>query len=264
MKFERDDAKLGCLVLLAAGIFGALLLHRSITAAVKKETAMVVYLDYASDLTAGTEVQLHGLRVGQVNRIELQQEGVQYHFKVSLGLRPDIVLWKGTRILASAKPLGGAFLDLQIPPIPERKEILQAGSVLPGTTGSSLSALIEEVQAFIRNLNQTLNSVRNQGLGAFLDHPKVSQVITNADAALAGFRDLAKDSQNLVRQGQGTVEKLDQSLATLNKSLASIQALLDAGDLANAAKALAATLKEAQALSAEARSAMRRLRICQV
>ena len=116
MRLEKDDAKIGLLVFLTLALFVGFIFQRSLATIFRKESHLQVRLESASDVAVGTEVQLQGLRVGQVERVRLQRDRVQYHFLADLGLRTDIVLWEGTHVLVVAKPLGGSYLDLQLPP----------------------------------------------------------------------------------------------------------------------------------------------------
>ena len=115
MIIERDDAKIGLMVIAAFLLFAGLMMHRSVTALAARETQLRVRLASASDLVVGTEVELQGLRVGQVNRIELERHGVEYTFLATLGVQKELLLWKGTRAVVISKVLGGSFLELQLP-----------------------------------------------------------------------------------------------------------------------------------------------------
>jgi ABC-type transporter Mla subunit MlaD len=258
MKLERDDAKIGLLVFLSLALFMGFLFQRSLRAIMKKEFHLQVRLLNASDVVEGTEVQLQGLRVGQVEAVELTRDGVTYGFLATLGLREDIVLWQGTRALVVAKPLGGAYVDLLLPAPGARVAVLAPGSVLAGTTGPSLATLVEGADTLVHNLNQGVDEVRDQlsrrGLGAVLDHPQVAQILASLQGTLKAFKQLARDSQGMVQHGESAMTAMDRSLASLDKSLSSVQALLEShsGDFETIIKGLAGTLKEMEVLVKEA------------
>jgi ABC-type transporter Mla subunit MlaD len=258
MKLERDDAKIGLLVFLSLALFLGFLFQRSVRAMLKKEFHLQVALANASDVVEGTEVQLQGLRVGQVEAVQLTRDGVTYGFLANLGLREDIVLWQGTRALVVAKPLGGAYVDLLLPAPSARVAVLAPGSVLAGATGPSLATLVEGVDTLVHNLNRGVDEVRGQldrkGLGALLDQPQVAKVLTSLQTTLQAFQDLARDSRGLVQKGEGSMAAMDRSLTSLDKSLAQVQALLDnhAGDLDTIIRGMAGTLKEMEILVREA------------
>jgi len=263
MKLEKDDAKIGLLVFLALAVFAGFLFHRSLTAMLKKEAHFQVALETASDLSEGAEVQLQGLRVGQVKGIRLQRDGVEYRFLATLGLRTDIVLWEGTRAVVVAKPLGGVFVDLQLPQPASRRAVLQPGSTLRGSSGPSLATLLDSASHLMANLDGTVTDLRVQfkarGAGAVLDNPKIARVLADLDQTLVQFRQLAVESQALVRHGDASMAVADRGLANLDKSLATVQALLDkrSGDLDAIVANLAGTLKESEALAREARALLK-------
>lgn len=260
MRFARDDAKVGLLVVLAALLFGGLLFQRSLRAIFKKETQIQVRLESVGDLMVGTEVQLQGWRVGQVNRVDLEREGVQYRFVATLGLRPDIVLWKGTKGVVVAKLVGGSFLDLQLPEVAARREVLQPGAMLEGDTAGSLASLIDEMQDFVRNLNQALKEVRSEfktkGMGALLDQPELKRALLNLDATLVDARALIRDGHSAVKRND---EALARNLQSLDRSLGFLQRLLEtrSGDLDAIVVNLAELLRQLNGLSVETRSLLK-------
>jgi len=263
MRLEKDDAKIGLLVFLTLGLFVGFLFQRSLAALLRQEARVQVRLDSAADVAEGTEVQLQGLHVGQVKAVELQRDGVQYRFLATLGLRTDILLWEGTRVLVVAKPLGGAYLDLLLPPPAGRLEPLAAGSVLPGASGPTLSFLIDQITALVGHLDAGVGELREElqtrGLGAVLDHPQVAKALRSLDGSLAAFQQLAEDSRQLVRQGSGSMHTVDRALAALAQSSEQLQGLLAGhqGDLDAIATHLAGTLKELEGLSQELRALVR-------
>lgn len=260
MKFERDDMKVGLVVIAALVIFGSLLFHRTFSELFRKETQVRVLLEDVTDLVVGTEVQLQGLRVGQVKGIALERDGVRYRFVATLGLRPDIVLWKGTKGVVVSKLVGGAYMDLQLPAPDLRAEALQPGALLEGGRAASVAALLEQMKDFIGNLNGALTELRGQvkarGIGAVLDHPDVRRTLQNLDATLLEARRLALDGQAAVKRNDPllhrNLESLEKSLAILEGVLAKRQGQVDE-ILVN----MAAVLQELNGLSAEARALLR-------
>lgn len=259
MKLEKDDAKIGILVALALALFAGFIFQRSLSTIFRKVNRVRVSLDSASDLAEGTEVQLQGLRVGQVDSVDLKRYGVQYRFLVTLGLRDDIVLWEGTRAVVVSKPLGGAYLDLQLPPPDQRRLALGPDSVLAGAEGASLATLVEDIDTLVVNLNDGVNEVRDQfkgkGAGALLDHPQVRQALTDLDRALLSFRQLAEDGRGLVAKGGGSLDRVDQTLASLDQSLGQVQAILAnrSGDLDSIVAHLTGALSELEGLERDLR-----------
>lgn len=260
MKFARDDAKVGLLVVASALVFGGLLFQRSLSALLKKETTFRVRLDNVSDLVVGTEVQLQGLRVGQVNAIEPKREGVQYHFVARVGITPDIVLWKGTRGVVVSKLMGGSHLELQLPEIPARTQVLEPGAELEGGIAGSLTTLIDQMQAFIENLNGALTDLRGsfkaKGLASLLDHPDLKKALVDLDATLLEARALIAEGRNTVKDVDAA---LGRDLASLEKTLAILHGLIEkrSGDIDDIVVNLSLALKQFNALSTEARALLK-------
>ena len=257
MRLERDDAKIGLLVFLTLALFLGFLFQRSLTAVLKKEFHIHVLLANASEVAEGTEVQMQGLRVGQVNGVKLKLDGVEYRFLADLGLRNDIVLWEGTQAEVVAKPLGGAYVDLRLPPPAQRVRALAQGTVLAGTTGPSLAALVDGIDHLVRNLDGTVTDLRTQfqqkGAGVVLDHPQVAAVLTGLQETLKAFQALAREGQGLVHHGGEEMTAVDRSLASLEKSLGSVQKLMEnrSGDLDGIIQHLAGTLAQTETLTRE-------------
>jgi len=263
MKFERDDAKIGLLVFAALAIFTGLILHRSVSAVVKREIDFQVHLDNVSDLSEGTEVQLQGMRVGQVRQIRLERSGVNYGFTATFGLRPDLVLWKGTRAAIASRGLGSAFLDLQLPPENQRTEVLPENAILPGIQGASIGSVVEVAHALLNNLNQSVDDLRVQfkerGAGVVLDHPQMRKVLTDLDRTILEFHKTASESTLLAKQGSTTLQSMDRSIASLEKSTITLQTILEkrTEDVNAILVNLSAVLKEVQALGSEIRTLLK-------
>jgi len=263
MRLEKDDAKIGLLVFLTLALFVGFIFQRSLSTIFRKENHAQVRLESAADVAEGTEVQLQGLRVGQVEQVRLQRDGVQYHFLARLGLRTDIVLWEGTRVMVVARPLGGAFLDLQLPPPALRQAALAPDSVLAGATGPTLATLAENINALVGNLNRGVDEVRGQlqagGLGAVLEQPQVRAVFLNLNRSLTSFQLLAEDGRRLAQQGGGTVQGMDRALASLQQVIDQVQALLASrgGDLDAIVARLGSALREMEGLGQELRVLVR-------
>ena len=255
MKLERDDTKVGLLVLAALAIFLGLLFHRMIRATLRREVAYHVRIESVASLPVGTEVQLLGLRVGQVKTIEMRRDGVRYHFLVTLGLRPDIVLWRGTRAVVSSQLFGSSYLDLQLPEFQERTEELQPGGTMEGWMGASVGDLVTDLDVLVKNLDQGVNELRTElqtrGLGALLDHPNLRKTLVELDSTLGAFRVAAQEAGKALGHGDRTLQAVDRNLASLEKSLDALGTLLTrrGPELDTAIRDLSATLTEMKALA---------------
>jgi len=177
MNFEKQDARLGLLVLVALGLFLGLVAYKNAGAVTERSYPLVVHLDQMEGLAPGTDVQLKGYRVGSVLRVDMRQEGKDYHFLARIAVREDIKLWRGTRANLSPKGVGSVMLDLRLPELAERTVLLTAGDEIPGDSGVSIAGVLERADHLMASLQAGVEGLRTRierrGLSA-------------ADAAVAG------------------------------------------------------------------------------
>lgn len=253
MNFEKQDARLGLLVLAALGLFLGLLAYKNAGAVTEHTYPLVVRLDQMEGLTPGADVQLKGYRVGAVERVDMRQEGKDYHFLARIAVREDIQLWRGTRANLSPKGVGSVMLDLRLPDLAERNQLLASGDEIPGDAGVSIAGVLERADHLMASLQAGVDSLRNRielkGLGDVLDHPSVRQALQSLDGTLREFQALAKESRGLVGHADHSVGEADKALASLDQSLAAVRTLLEkrGPELDQILVSLASTLKQADA-----------------
>ena len=254
MNFEKQDVRLGLLVLAALALFLGLLAYKNAGAVTERTYPLVVRYEQMEGLAPGTDVQLQGYRVGAVERVDMRQEGKAYHFLARIAVRDEIQLWRGTRATLAPKGVGSVLLDLRLPEVAERTVLLTAGDEIPGDSGVSIAGVLERADRLMANLNAGVDGLRTRletkGLGDVLDHPSVRQALRSLDGTLREFQALAKDSRGLVGHADRSMGEADQALASLDRSLSSVQALLDkrGPELDQILVSLAATLKQAEAV----------------
>lgn len=260
MRFERDDARVGLLVLLAILLFFSLVFYRSIRAIVHRDHHYKVRIENAADLATGTEVQLQGFRIGQVESIELERDGAGYRFIVTIGTRPDVVLWRGVQAIVSSRILGNAFVDLRLPPVGERISILEPGQTMEGGGSSPFGTLVAELTALSKNLNQATSEVRQElethGLSSVFEHPQVRKSLEDFRAALSAFRAASAASAAAMEHADSSFGALDRNLESLQKSLKVLEGLMErrGGDLDAAVAEVGPALKQLEAAGAEIRA----------
>ena len=260
MNFEKQDARLGCFVLLALGLFAGLLAYKNAGTVTERTYPLVVRLDRMEGLVPGTDVELKGYRVGSVARVDMRQEGTDYHFLATLGVRSDIRLWQGTRAVVAPKGVGSVKLDLRLPPPEARLVALAAGDQIPGEEGVSLGGVLERADRLLANLDGSLEAVRERirekGLGDLVEHPSVARALRSLDATLREFQALAQDGRGLAAHADRSMGEADKALADLERSLSVTRTLLErrAPELDQVLVSLASVLQQSDALLARFRA----------
>ncbi len=253
MNFEKQDARLGLLVLAALGLFLGLVAYKNAGAVTERTYPLVVRLDQMEGLAPGTDVQLKGYRVGSVQKVEMRQAGKDYHFLARINLREDIQLWRGTRASLSPKGVGSVMLDLKLPELADRTVPLVAGDEIPGDSGISIAGVLERADHLMGSLQAGVDGLRSRieqkGLGDVLDHPSVRQSLHSLDATLREFQSLAQESRGLVSHADRSMGGADKALAALDQSLGTVRTLLEkrGPEIDQILISLAATLKQAEA-----------------
>ena len=257
MRFEREDAKLGLLVTVAFALFGMLAFQRTLRVFFHPETIHAVRLTNAAELAVGSEVQLLGLRVGEVRKIEMTRVGEDYRFVATFGLRREVVLWQGTKGIVTAKMVGGPFLDLHLPPVPERRVALAPGEAIEGEPGDSAGTLVTELTILTRNLSLTVSELRQElkthGLASIMEQPEVRQTLHQLGGTLTAFREASKATQATVTHGDKTLETADRNLVSLEKSLLVLEGLIQrrGADMDAALVQLGPALEKVQSAGAD-------------
>jgi ABC-type transporter Mla subunit MlaD len=252
MRFEREDAKLGLLVLVAFALFAALAFQRTLRILFHPETVYAVRLANAAELEVGSEVQLLGLQVGEVRKIKMEREGTDYRFVGTFGLRRKVVLWRGTKGVVTARMVGGPFLDLRLPPVEQRLVALAPGETIEGEPGASAGTLVAELTDLTRNLNVTVAELRQElkthGLASILEQPEIRKTLHEFGESLVAFRAASKATEETVAHGGRTLDTADRNLASLEKSLLVLQGLLErrGSELDTAAAQLGPALEKVQ------------------
>lgn len=252
MIVERNDAKVGLFVLVGMGLFLALVVLKTARQVVERTYPVQVRLARLEGVDVGTEVQLQGWRVGRVERVELKQEGVAYHFLATLSVKEGIRLWEGTKGAVAAKGLGGVAVSLELPEEAERLKLLPPGAVLPGDSGVSLGGVLEKVDALLANLDGAVSDLRTKGAGVVLEHPQVRPILRSLQGTLDAYQALGQDARGLAARSGRSLEELDRGLASLSASGRSVQKLLEerGPDLDRALADLPAVMAQMKALTA--------------
>lgn len=253
MIVERNDAKVGLFVMVGLAIAIGLLVLVNARKVVERSYPLKVRLAALEGVAVGTEVELQGFRVGQVEAIDLKSEGVEYTFLATLSIRDGIRLWDGTRAVVATKGLGTAVLDLQLPPAEARLKELHKGDEVPGSAGPSFGAVLTQAGDLLNTLNGLATDIRGKGGAYFTDTPQIRALLQQVQNTLTVYEDLGRQVREVAAKGGTSLDGLDATLASVRASADVVQKLLKdrAPDLDRTLAELPGVLKRLDALTAE-------------
>ncbi|GAB3914185.1 MlaD family protein [Larkinella knui] len=214
----------------------------------------VVVYDNVDGLTPSNPVQLNGLNIGRVDRIDImQQQGNK--LLVTLDIEKRIQVGRGSKaILADAGVLGGKLVILQIA---QSGQMLEVGDTLISGKEQGLTALIREktlpvlntVDSLTLNLNRIVKQFDRTGLvltrtlegveattGTLQltigeNREGIKRLMTNLGNLSASLAETEKEIKPLLSKAGTFADslnalKLSQTLANANKSIGTLQQML--------------------------------------
>lgn len=111
----------------------------------------------AGGIAAGAAVQLAGVKIGVVDRVELVPEGGVPTARVVMAIDPGVAIPAGSQAVVPQSLIGFGSNPVQIVPPPTPSGNLQpAGEPLVGRLASPLEAALPEFKPTLENLNKTL------------------------------------------------------------------------------------------------------------
>lgn len=166
--------------------------------------------DNVSGLTVSNQVKLNGLQVGKVKSIQILQ-GKNHKLLVTMDIRSDLVLGKGTKaILSDDGLLGGKMIALEIGNL---SKPLQSGDTLVSKiTQSMVAELTEKTNPVIANVNSVLNHTDSLLI-------RLNEEKENIALSLRNFKDITDNLKSTLSQNQGNI---NNSMSNLNRLMASL------------------------------------------
>lgn len=227
----NSTAKLGAFMLVALIIIGFFIIRIeqiSLSAKGERQQVRATFTSVAG-LDAKSAVRIAGVRVGLVDRIELQGDRAL----VTIALNPDVKLHEGARAMVRAMGiLGEQYVELD--PGPLDNPPLRTDAILVGETPAGMEKLFDtandvavDVKAVTENLRKTLGGVEGEErLRDILDNIRelTEQLKTVAAenretiaATLVNFRDfsasLAKEMPVLAGKINQLADRVDSMIA---------------------------------------------------
>lgn len=200
----QGAAKVGILVCFFAVLFyGAyMVLGHSLLGAPTK-TYFAEFAD-AGGITAGSQVQMAGVKVGTVELVELKGPSLA---KMKLVVDEAVQIPNGSTASIPTSLIGlGDKAIFIVPPAKSVGGYLTAGSTIKGTRTGALDGILPNPEATVEELNKTLTATRklleNQQL-----QTKLVALLDSSNKTAAEFGQLASRMDSMLAQGNPKIQK---------------------------------------------------------
>jgi phospholipid/cholesterol/gamma-HCH transport system substrate-binding protein len=259
---RRRNIVVGVFVIVGAVAFGWLIFRfGEVPTVVSEMRSFPVYVQFPSapGVQQDTPVRFCGYQIGSVTHVQPPAEledlntGQRYHQTVciiSINNRYNDVP-SNVKVKLMTRGLGSSYIELQLDPArlpapptdPNRPETqyLVRGTRLQGSTGMTseffpeesqqkLNFLVEDIRAFIANLNTVIGDEQNQGnikaiLANVADASQgLSDAVDAAETTMAEAQATLTEYKELAAAGQGTLKDADVQIERLVASMVSTSA----------------------------------------
>ncbi len=174
----------------------------------------IIY-EYVSILDKGAPIRMAGVRVGEVDKVELYYDEAtkKTRVRVRLFIEKNIEIREnytfkiqGTHVLSEP--------HIEITPKPGTFPVLKNGDVIEGITPIAVEALIEKANEISEKISEILSNFQN--------------TLQDSDASLKTMiTNLAGITESLNKALSGTDKELKQTIINLNNSTESLDKVLD-------------------------------------
>ncbi len=258
MRVDRNDAWTGLFVLVGIAAIIALLWVSDAQQERAGTYVLRVRLANLNGLSPGTKVTLLGHRVGQVEATELVREGVELHGVATIAVERRHRVWQGTRATVVSKGLVDSALELALPAVAERRELLAEGSMIEGAQGPTIADLVTQAEATLASLRIAADGLSKVGLSGLVEQPAVREVLGSLKRTLGEYEALGRDARAFAARGGRSLGELDHTLGALRGDMDNVDAMIKRRepDLTRALNALPDTLAQFKQLAVEVRGAV--------
>jgi len=154
-----------------------------------------VLLDSAAGLVEDVSVEIAGVEIGRVRKIQLKDGRAM----LTLHIRPDIVLRKDARVMIRTKGiLGDKYIEIQ-PGTPDAPAIEAGGRLVrtvPATDMDTLMNTLGEVAKDIKKLTTAFSNV----LGGEKGEASLETIVQNVEEMVTNLNQTIKDNQDQVKR----------------------------------------------------------------
>jgi ABC-type transporter Mla subunit MlaD len=257
MKVDRNDVWTGLFTLACIATFVGLVFIANARKVTTDTYPIKVRLETLRGVAPGTEVSLLGLSVGLVDSVDLVQHGVEVHGIAVLHIAADKPLWDGTTAAIVPQGVWGSVIELQLPPPEQRKRKLRPWATLQGRQGQSLETLVAQAEVTLESFQGAADALRATTAQGVLEAPAVKELLGTIEHTVQQYEVLGREARGFVKQSGQSLGSLDQTLGSMRTSLNQLDGMLARRepDLQKALEAVPQTLKDAQAMMKELRTA---------
>ncbi len=215
--FKTPEFKVGLLVIVVAGIIGAMSLQVSESAGFMGGKKLWFTLENAAGLIKNGPVHVAGIRVGVVKQIGLAEDG---QARIDVVIEPNVRLTKSSKV--QIRP-NGILGDKHIEIIPgdANDPLLESGDRISGVEDSaSLDKLISQVSKVATSLTVVVDNLRDATEGD--DTKPVGKIVKNIES-------LTGDLAQLVREKKGEVSEIittmKNAMARIDRAMINIESI---------------------------------------
>jgi len=198
-----------------------------------------------SGATVGTPVHMAGVRIGQVEKVELASATVA---RLKFGIDPGVKIPEGTIAEVPTSLIGFGDNPIQLKaPSQVGAGVLAAGATLPGRKAGALDGILPDTSETFAELNATLKEVRT-----LISDPElksdVKKLVANTQGTIASFGKLADRLDSVVVQNERSIQlaltRGASAVADVQRVTAAVAKLIEEGSLQKDAKSIVAQLVE--------------------
>lgn len=236
-----QKVRLGLFVVVSVSILaGALAVFTGLRFLQQRDTYVARFREDISGLQSSSTVTYRGLRVGRVRSMRVAPDDPRV-IEVTLAVRPETVLYEGTRAQLSTTGLTGLRTINLVPGDPEGSVLspgseLKTGASLVGTVTDQARVIAQKLGQVAENLSAWTNADNRRRVERLLEsldefagslNVFLGEVQTPLRGALAGVAELSHEGSAVLRAARRPLEAVDErSLAeTLSAARGAMQAL---------------------------------------
>ncbi|MGV3617469.1 MAG: MlaD family protein [Fimbriimonas sp.] len=239
-----NAAKVGLLVVVFVGLLigGYAVLGRSLFA----PPVEVYYAEFedATGVTVGTPVQMAGVNVGTVSKLELAGPS---RARLTLAVAQGTRIPSGTEAVVPSSLIGIGNNPISLKAPVTVAGTLAAGAILPGRRASALENAIPNSEKTVEELTKTIVAVRK-----LLEDPRFANradaLLANSNVTIKRFGELADSTNQVLVRNQA---QIDRALATATNALQDVRRvtyrvaqLMDRGNVTRDTEAIVKNVKE--------------------